>query len=154
MNVLVVYHSQFGNTERVARAIAAHLEALGTVRVESVHDSTSLDLSGVDLLVIGGPTQGHGASQALRAWVDGVPEAALRGMAIATFDTRLRWPLFLSGSAARSIAKLLERNGAHLVVPPESFLVVGSEGPLADGEIERAGDWAKALAASVMAGVG
>ena len=56
MNVLVVYDTQFGNTEQVARVIASHLEPLGIVRLISVSDEAAVDLDNVDLLVIGGPT--------------------------------------------------------------------------------------------------
>ncbi|HUY98841.1 MAG TPA: flavodoxin domain-containing protein [Thermomicrobiaceae bacterium] len=146
MNSLVVYDSQYGNTEQIARAIATRLEALGPVHVMFVREPTVIDLAGIDLLVIGGPTQSHGASRQLRDWVEPIPAAALRDKAAATFDTRLRWPAFLAGSAGRAIARTLERAGARLLEPPESFLVVGSEGPLADGELDRAGRWATALA--------
>lgn len=148
MNALVVYDSQYGNTERVARAIASQLGSLGAVRLVAVAADAGSDLAGVDLLVVGGPTQGHGARPPLRAWVESLPGAALRGVAAAAFDTRLRWPVFLSGSTARTVAKQLQRGGARLVVPPESFLVAGREGPLVAGEVERASSWAKTLAAS------
>lgn len=149
MNTLVVYDSQYGNTEQVARKIASHCEALGPVQTASVRSSAQIDLAGVDLLLIGGPTQGHGMSQPLRAWLDGVPAKSLQAMTVATFDTRLRWPMFLSGSAARAAAKRLERDGARLIVPPESFLVAGSEGPLVDAELDRADAWAETLAAKL-----
>lgn len=150
MNSLVVYDSQYGNTEQIARAIAARLEALGTVHVLFVREPAVVDLTDVDLLLVGGPTQGHGASRQLRDWLDGL-EVDLRGKAAATFDTRLTWPAFLAGSAARSVARMLERRGARLVVPPESFLVSGGEGPLVDGELDRAERWATALEAQFAA---
>jgi flavodoxin I len=146
MNALVIYDSQFGNTEQIARAIASHLEAQGIVRFLAVSDAAGLNLIGVDLLVIGGPTQGHSARQPLRDWVEQLSPSTLQSVVVATFDTRLRWPVFLAGSAARSIAKTLKNNGARLLVPPESFFVEGREGPLAKGEIERAEAWADTLA--------
>ena len=149
MNTLVVYDSQFGNTEQVARAIAATLETVGDVRVVSAAESRGADLAGIDLLLVGGPTQGHGVRQQMRAWLDAAPSDALRGMALATFDTRLHWPMFMSGSAARTIAKTLAAKGARLVAAPGSFLVAGSKGPMRRGEIERAGSWAASIAAQL-----
>lgn len=146
MNTLVVYDTQFGNTEQIARAIASRLENAGIVQFLSVTEAAGFDLTGVDLLVVGGPTQGHSARQQLRHWVEELPPAVLRATAVATFDTRLRWPVVLSGSAARTIAKTLRKNGARFIVPPESFFVEGREGPLADGELERAAAWAATLA--------
>jgi hypothetical protein len=37
------------------------------------------------------------------------------------------------------------KKGGELVFPPEGFLVKKSEGPLKDGELERAAEWAKGL---------
>jgi hypothetical protein len=64
----------------------------------------------------------------------------------AAFDTRFRWPVFLSGSAARAIADRLKVKGARLVAKPGSFFVERSEGSLADGELDRAGVWAHQMA--------
>jgi hypothetical protein len=51
----------------------------------------------------------------------------------------------LFGYAAKPIAYKLEKKGGSLVIPPEGFLVKASEGPLKDGELERAADWAKLI---------
>src|SRR5579885_208893 len=134
MNVLLVFDSRSGNTDQIARAIASRLEKLGSVRVFAANDHPSgIQLRGVELLVVGGPTQAHGVSHPLRAWLDDLPDAALEGFLAAAFDTRFQVPALLSGSAARGIAKTLRRKGARLVAPPESFFVAGSEGPLQPG---------------------
>lgn len=146
MNAIVVYDTQFGNTEQIARAIASGLKVHGIVRLLSVAESGDINLVGVDLLVIGGPTQGHSARPVLRQWVEELPAELLANMSIATFDTRVHWPMLLSGSAAHTLAKPLRHHGAQFVVPPESFFVTGREGPLAPGEIERATTWAGTLA--------
>jgi hypothetical protein len=51
------------------------------------------------------------------------------------------------GYAAKHIARRLEKAGGSLIVAPEGFYVEGTEGPLKDGEVERAGTWAKRLLA-------
>jgi hypothetical protein len=43
---------------------------------------------------------------------------------------------------AREIGKALEAGG-RLVAPPEGFAVEGTEGPLKQGELERAAEWAR-----------
>src|SRR5579884_2519829 len=152
MKTIVVYESRFGNTERIARAIAAGLEAAGPVSLVRATDGSTLDVDGVDLLVVGGPTEGHGVSPTFRAWLAQLPPNALNGVAAASFDTRLRWPAFLSGSAARGIAKTLQKKGARLVAPPESFLVDSArESALLEGESERASGWAAKIAADLSA---
>ena len=37
-------------------------------------------------------------------------------------------------------------NGGKLAAPPEGFIVLGTQGPLLDGELERAAKWAKDIA--------
>ena len=70
----------------------------------------------------------------LRAQLDSLTSHHLDGVAAATFDTRAHGPRFLTGAASRGIARRLEQKGAKLVLEPESFLVDGKEGPLAEGE--------------------
>jgi hypothetical protein len=158
MNALVVHESMFGNTESVARAIA---EGLGEhTRVISADRLNADVVAGTDLLVIGGPTHAHGMSRrqtrrtaresGARAKSDvGVREAlvALGRHSIlgAAFDTRLNKPAFLMGSAARGIHRVLRNDGFELVADPESFLVEGTMGPLAAGELERAKSWGQGL---------
>jgi flavodoxin len=149
---LVVYESRYGNTAQIARAIAAALEAAGAARLVEAADPAAFEVAGIDLLVVGGPTEGHGVSQTLRARLDGLPPDALAGVAAAAFDTRMKWPALLSGSAAKGIAKALERVGARPAAPPESFLVTGGKPDcLVAGEPERARAWASRLAAGVRA---
>lgn len=142
MYSLVIYDSGFGNTERIARAVADALREHGGVHVVACNHGSAPDLNGVDLLIIGGPTQRHGLSPVLESLLDALPEAAIRGRAVAVFDTRYHMRKLLSGSAADKIAKRLTQLGGVLVVPPESFFVVERAGPLETGEIERAAQWA------------
>jgi hypothetical protein len=50
------------------------------------------------------------------------------------------------GYAAEPIAKALVKCGGLQAVPPAGFFVHGSEGPLWDGELERAKEWGKQAA--------
>ena len=66
----------------------------------------------------------------------------MSGLVVACFDTRFHKPRWLTGSAARFMAKRLSKMGFLLLGPSESFFVKGKEGPLEDGELERAEIWA------------
>ena len=150
MQSMVIYDSRFGNTERIAQRIAERLQAGGPVRLIKAADASTLDALDVELLVVGGPTEGHGISPTLRSFLTQAPHGTLWGVAAAAFDTRLSWPTLLSGSAARRIAKALETMGAHLVATPESFIVDGArESTLREGELERAGAWAAKIVADL-----
>lgn len=143
MSALVLYDSKFGNTERIARAIGRVLEAEFTVQVQSIAEQPTIP-SDLDLLAVGGPTHAHGLSQPMHAFLEGLPNNVLGDIPVLAFDTRFRLHPLLSGRAAPKIARWLRRQGANLLVPPESFFVVRSEGhPLEPGEEERAAAWTR-----------
>jgi flavodoxin len=150
MNSLVVYESKFGNTQKVAEIIAKTLGSNGPARTAEVEDPYALTLDAVDLLVIGGPTQAHGMSPALRVYLEALISRAPAGIRAAIFDTRLKGPGFLWGSAAKAIADQLRKAAFVLVAPPESFLVEGMKEPrLVEGEERRAQAWAVEIGAQV-----
>ena len=158
MRALVVFDTTFGNTARLARTIGEVLTAGvgGTVDVRAVALVGLADLTGLDLLVVGGPTQRHGLSRTLGEWLDGLGHGTLPGVRAAAFDTRYRMPRLLTGSAAMGTARRLGRAGCRLVVAPESFFVERDRPPkgekrhhavegLEPGEVERAAAWARTL---------
>jgi flavodoxin len=147
MESFIVFDSQYGNTEQIARAVAEVFGEAGQVHIVRADRASALHLSEADLLAVGGPTQRHGLSPALAQLLENIPGGVLNGVAAVAFDTRLRYPAWLSGSAAAKIGKALERAGCTLVAEPTSFFVTGSEGPLEQGEYERAVDWARMVAA-------
>lgn len=169
MKVMVVFESLFGNTERVARAIAEGIESklLGSEQVVVVEVSKApAQLSDdVGLLVLGGPTHAFGMSRpgtrndairrigdeavshgiGVREWV-ATFQPGRRGLLTATFDTRAEQVRHLPGSAARSAAKALRHRGLRVLMRPESFYVADMEGPLVLGELSHARDWGAQLA--------
>jgi len=157
MKGLVVYDSVFGNTERVAQAIGEALGASGEVTTVKVTDVIAEHLDGVSVLVVGSPTRAFKATPATMTWIKGLPAGVLNGVSIAAFDTRidpedtnsgfLKFMVSIFGYAAKPILKALERKGGQPVAEPEGFVVLGSEGPLRDGELARAATWAQQVAA-------
>ncbi|MGZ8649672.1 MAG: flavodoxin family protein [Solirubrobacteraceae bacterium] len=167
MKALIVYESMYGNTRAVADAVAAGRGPGAEVDICPVH-ATGTVPADLDLLVVGGPTHMHGLSTAmsrsmaanaatedagklapgateqpgLREWLRDLD--APRGVRTAAFDTRGDARAALTGSAARGIARRLRRRGLD-VVDHNSFLVADAEGPLEDGELERARAWGEAL---------
>jgi flavodoxin len=145
MNVLVVYASQFGNTERLARAMGAALEPHGTIRVVAATDALDQLAEDLDLLLVGAPTQMFGRRHLVRTFLDGLKRRGIRNLRAAAFDTRMGTPTQKNASEAEAIARRLEAAGCRLVAPPESFLVTGFTGPLVEGESARAARWATSL---------
>lgn len=152
MNTLVIYDSVFGNTEKIAQAIAA---VIGTQAIP-VSQADSGQLRGLDLLVVGSPTRGFRPTEGISKLLNELPKNHLAGVRVAAFDTRialetidskvLRFVVDKGGYAAGTIAKVLEKKGGQLSAPGEGFYVTGEQGPLKDGELERAADWADRLA--------
>jgi len=153
MNSIVIYTSHFGNTRAIAEAIAKGLRSRGMARVLSVEDVGAALPERADLVVIGGPTEAHGMTPPLIEWLGRLEPDALRGLAAVGFDTRLRWPRWLSGSAGSGITEKLHQTGAQVIAPAESFFIKGAVGTggsktatLQDGELERAVAWGASLA--------
>jgi hypothetical protein len=163
MNAIVIHESMYGNTRAIAEAIA---DGLGGAPVMSPGE-LPVDAVETDLLVVGGPTHmhtvatarsrraaleaGRGTSAAaegpaLRDWLAEL--ARTDGAHAAAFDTRLNKPEWLTGAACHGIAKRLRHHG-YTVVDTSSFLVAEGEGPLVDGELERARRWGAELASLV-----
>jgi flavodoxin len=151
MNSLVIYGSRSGNTQRIAEAIAEILRERGSVQLLAADEAPASMPAGTDLVVIGGPTEAHGMTPPMAQLFDRLAPGTLAGVAAAAFDTRLRWPLLLSGSAAARIADRLERCRARLIGDPESFFVT-RQPTLEEGELERARAWAVMLAAAAEPG--
>jgi len=154
LKALVVYDSVFGNTEKIAQAIAKGLGAeTQCLRAGAV---TIAQLTAADTIIMGSPTRSFAATPAMMSLLEAIPADALAGKKVASFDTRIlmagiKGLLFKKiidkgGYAAPIIAEKLQSKGGILALPPEGFFVKGEEGPLVNGELERAEDWGKTLA--------
>ncbi|MHB8054254.1 MAG: flavodoxin family protein [Candidatus Aminicenantales bacterium] len=139
MNALVLYDTNFGNTKKAAEAIA---ETLGAAAV-SVSNVKIDDLGNYGLIVVGSPIVGWRPSEKMIAFLAGLGAGRLKNIKAAAFDTRVK--LFIHGDAAEKILRSLEGAGAEIAAEPGSFYVKGKEGPLLDGEIEKAKAWAALL---------
>jgi len=161
MKAVVVYESMWGNTAAVARAIAEGVGSGATAL--STSEATAQVLGDVDLVVAGAPLiafnlatestrRSIGADSkhkdhppdlshaSMRSWLKDLPARSGFG---AAFETRLWWS---PGSSAKRIAKALTAAGYLAVASPERFKVLGTYGPLKDGELDRAKEWGKAIA--------
>lgn len=151
MNAFIVYDSVFGNTEKIAQAIA---EVLGSKAVR-VSEARVEDLAGVGLLIAASPTRAFKPTPTITEWLRALPEGSLKGVRVTALDTRIRVedikPRLLRamakrfGYAANPMLAALVKKGGTQAAPPEGFFVQESEGPLKDGETQRAAEWAKTL---------
>jgi flavodoxin len=156
MKALVVYDSQYGNTERIAQAIGHTLGLQEDVQVLRVGEVTTEHLAGTTLLIVGSPTQRFRPTMGTTDFLKRIPKDGLKGIKVAAFDTRLTekeigenrilaFFVRIFGYAAKPISNELEKKGGERILPPEGFYVDGMEGPLIEGELERASEWAKQM---------
>jgi hypothetical protein len=135
------------------------------------------EVAAADLLIVGGPTHMRGMTSGLsrkmgisanerkdpaegehheressgegpgvRDWLHDLPKAT-RARWAAAFDTRV--DSRMAGGAGPGIAKRLRRHGYELIGEPEGFIVEDVDGPLRDGEADRARAWAVGLATQI-----
>jgi hypothetical protein len=171
MKALVVYESMFGNTEKVARAVADGLRTRMEVEVVGADQAPAPLGETVDLVVVGGPTHAFSMTRqntredairqgarsgseetGIREWIDHLASGP-HAERVATFDTRVARTggrvRHFPGSAAKAAAKGLRKHGYTALAEPESFWVEDTAGPLFPGEVERAEQWGEELAAAV-----
>jgi len=146
MKALIVYDSVYGNTEKIARAIAEAITQPDEVKVLRAGEADPSELASIDLLIVGSPTHGGRPMPAVQEFLNKVTQPSLEGINVAAFDTRIQTKLVgVFGYAAGRIANNLKKKGGTLIASPEGFFVKGREGPLKEGELERAAGWAKGI---------
>lgn len=178
MRVAIVYESMFGNTRKVAEAIAEGVRRAEPYAELSLARITDLaaDDTDVDLLVVGAPTHLRGLSRpgsrrhALEGIVktpeiDGVKavaEPGADGRGVREWLEQLpeasggrmaaafdtRVPGPFAGSASRRIAHRLTQLGYLVIAPPQDFVLSGNYGPLSGDELNRARTWGSDLVAN------
>jgi hypothetical protein len=171
MRALVVYESMYGDTKRVADAIADGLARHLPVETVEVSLAPLSIESNIDLLVVGGPTHVHGMTTpftraqaikqakteivspgiGIREWLEHLQPTA-PAIPAATFDTRLKGAAILTGSAASGYAKRLRDASFKLIAPAESFFIAAKAAQgdaLLEGELEHARAWGEELAAAL-----
>ena len=172
MGILVVYETLYGNTRRVAEAIAGGFDGELGARAVPVSEVVADDLDDCALLIVGGPTHAHGMSRpatrhsganvaaatgflgqdidanvGIREWLAQL-RPAKQGQKATAFDTRNHGPAFLTGRASKHIASGLRKAGFDLITEPESF-EVSQQPSVSEDELHRAARWGKALAALI-----
>jgi Flavodoxin domain len=164
MKALVVYESHWGNTAKIAEAIA---DGIGPdAQAVTTTEATAELVTGADLVVAGAPVMtfrlptdkmltdyvakdkkapvpGDISHPSLRTWLEALP---VHRAAAASFETRLSWS---PGSATGAIEERFHKAGFRTIAKPGKFVVKGSYGPLREGEVERAREWGATLAAAL-----
>ncbi len=152
MRTLIVYFSKFGNTRKLAEAMAETMKQAGDTRVLDIGQLMASDFEDADLVVMGSPTHAFSLPEAARTILGALPLAILAGRSVAAFDTTVKlWPLRYFRASPKLLGHL-SRLGGDPIARPQTFFVktIGPQQPgevelLLDGELERARKWAAKL---------
>jgi flavodoxin len=151
MKGVVIYDTTYGNTKKIAEAITDSLKESG-LDVDMFHVKETKELGGnYDFLILGSPTKIGTMSWAVRGFIG----KKMRGeewsnKSFAAFDTEGENIMKKGGgSAAEKISKKLEAKGLMQLQAALKIAVRGMKGPLKDGEIERAKEYAKKLVSEI-----
>ena len=160
----IIVESYFGNTRAIAEAVSTGLIEGGVdAQIIDVSQAPSCLPADLDLLILGAPTHNRGlptatsrakacaqagsgkASHGIGGWLETTVIPA--STTAAAFDTVISkgW---LSGSAAKAIAKALRRHQGRETTSVGSFVVTANKGPLAAGQESDARSWGRELADS------
>ena len=153
MKGIVIYDTSYGNTRKVAETIAETLEESG-IEVDAfyVKKVKKLSAKGYDFLVLGSPTRFGTMSLAVRFFLNKVNSKEWLNKPFAAFDTENPENIEQSRiqnkewSAAEKISKKLIEKKMNQLLPVLKAVVLGWKGPLQEGEIERAKEYARELA--------
>lgn len=152
MKSVVIYFSLFGNTHQVAEKIGQVLQQAGPAQVLFAGDLRAADLEAAELVIMGSPTHKMNLPERVRLILQQLPRCILKGKNVAAFDTSYEMNSLLARfTASKKLDRKLRRLGGQQIIEPETFHVVGKEGPLVSGALERAESWAHQILAQTVA---
>jgi len=153
MKGIIIYDTSYGNTKKIAETIQETLKETGIeVDLFKVNEVKKVNAKDFDFLILGSPTKFGTMSFAIKFFLGKVKVEEWSNKPFAAFDTEnpeniekaraenKEW------SAAEKIAQKLREKKMNQVLPVHKAQVLGQKGPLVEGEIERAKDYARELA--------
>jgi len=151
MKGILVYDTSYGNTKKIAETITRTLRDSGIeIDLLYVKDVKTLHPADYSFFVLGSPTKFGTMSFAVKLFLGKVKSEEWTGKPFAAFDTenpenmeKNEW------SAAEKIAERLKQRKMNQLLPVLKAAVHGMKGPLVEGEIEKAEEYARQLASKV-----
>ncbi len=159
MKGTVAYDSVFGNTGQVASAIAEELEKAGhEVALVNLRASRDVPAAG-DFLFVGSPTRVAKMTGKSKRFVKKLDVKVWGARPVAIFDTHMAYPedpkerakslKWIEPGAAGRLSALATERGLSVRGPPLRCVVKDMKGPLAEGQLEKAREYARQFAASL-----
>lgn len=151
MKGIVIFDTTYGNTKTITETISEMLRESGIeVDVFYVKDVKKLSAKDYNFLVIGSPTKFGTMSFAVKGFLNNMKNKEWMNKLFAAFDTENPENIERKeGSAAEKIEEKLKAIQMNQLLPVLKAVVLGWKGPLQEGEIERAKDYARELASKL-----
>jgi menaquinone-dependent protoporphyrinogen IX oxidase len=152
MKAFVVYDSKYGNTKQVAENILDVLRQTDDIEaaIGYAKEVSPQNLAGYDVLIIGGPNHMGKPSRTITRFVDSLRDATLSAKWFAAFDTYFQRQRYYQ-KAMKKLEKHITEEIPNLtqLTPGLSVRVKGVNGPLVDGELIKAIEFGKTIAAQL-----
>jgi len=146
VKAVLLYESKYGNTKRVAEAIAEEMQRVGGMEaaLTALKGVDVDDIANYDVILLGGPTHFGGPTRSVRKFIDALGKRNVNGKSVAVFDT------YLGEDFEKGVRKMEEQirakaPGLKLLAPGLSIRVEGMKGPIVEGELVKCKDFVKQL---------
>jgi len=146
MNVLIVYESKYGNTQKVAELISEGMK-IGEGHEISIENVNEIDLSKsnfYDLILIGSPNHMGGPTKTVKKFIDKLSESPLKGKSYAVFDTYMKKD---EGKAVKKMETRISKKLPDLrkLSSGLSIKVGGMKGPIVEEDIPKCKEFGEQL---------
>ena len=147
--VAIVVESKYGNTAKVAEAIAKGLNESGLedVTISRTREADVAQIARADVILVGSPNHAGGPMRSVKKLMRRMSTNDLSNKQVAFFDTYMGKDI---GKAVRKMeAEISSRSPkARVLTPGLSLRVEGMKGSLAEGELEKAVEFGKSISAA------
>lgn len=151
-NVIIIYDTKYGNTQRVAELIAEGMGEIEGIKpvVNNFKEVSNLnDLNNYDVILIGAPNHAGSPSKAITKFIDKLTKIHLQGKKFAGFDT------YLGNDFEKAVKKLEKKITGNLsdfsqISPGLSIKVQGMKGPIIEEEIPKCIEFGKKIANQII----
>jgi len=145
---IVIYESKWGNTRKVAEAIAAGMSGIDTVMKESKEVKPE-ELTGYDAFIIGSPNHMGGHVGSIKKLIDDMGKLNLKGKYAAVFDTYMMTDF---EKAVKKMEKQISEKvpGLKIATPGLSVKVGGMKGPVIEEEMPKAKEFGAKIVKAII----
>ncbi|UCE81155.1 MAG: flavodoxin family protein [Methanobacteriota archaeon] len=145
-SVSIVVESKYGNTAKVAEAVAKGLtdSGISEVVVNGIREIDAEEVARADVILIGSPNHVGGPTRTVKKLIRAISKRDLSRKSVAFFDTYLNKDF--GKAVGKMEAEMASRNPkANLITPGLSLRVTSMKGPLAEGELDKGVEFGRAI---------